>query len=751
MTQRGIVSGKLLVLVLLLCVVSGCATVQPFGPAPRVETAQPLTQVPDEYAFYTPPADRSFYPILPDGEVKNVILLIGDGMGLAQVASARIKAVGADGCLHVDRLPVTGFATTHSTSLVTDSAAAGTALATGCKTRNGTLALLPDQSRLKTILEAARDKKMATGLVVVCTPNHATPAAFASHVQSRTMGPEITEQMLENKVDVIFARGDAGTTTQPSPDASQAIQAGYQVVSNRDQMGTVIADQTPVLGLFRDASGQNPPMLAAMTAKAIEILNKDQDGFFLMVEGSDIDGACHGNNASGSIQKTLLFDLAIKEAIEFALKDKHTLVVVTADHETGGMAVNGGSLDGNEVNVGWTTGGHTAIPVPVYAFGPGASRFMGLRDNTEIPRVFAQLLGIDDFPKAFPREQLYKHKLTTQLTSPNFSPPVVRSDSLSGSEQWIEYAWPTPQTVHRLVCAWPSNDLPAQYKIEWHDGTAWQPCSGTDDWRTPAADTEDYTIDPVQTSRLRMVMRTKTGKPAKHAQFDAYHIPRLTPPVVEAQEDWSKDFAPSADGFIRDWLVCGPFPSPGLREEIKDKPINWDQDMLDNCWIYGAGRGEAVIQPRVDHEHVAFFPAGTLALWKPMDVRVAWQPVHADGDRLDLKDRFLNNMIVKSGQVVEQCFGYACAYLDVPHDLDASLAVGSDDGYKIWIDDQLVADLVVFRGAAVDQEKHPVKLTKGRHRLLVKVHNDIAGHDLFLRFLDADDKPITDYVVRLTP
>ncbi|NLX06993.1 MAG: hypothetical protein GXY33_17790, partial [Phycisphaerae bacterium] len=97
------------------------------------------------------------------------------------------------------------------------------------------------------------------------------------------------------------------------------------------------------------------------------------------------------------------------------------------------------------------------------------------------------------------------------------------------------------------------------------------------------------------------------------------------------------------------------------------------------------------------------------------------------------------------------CFGYACAYLDVPHDLDASLAVGSDDGYKIWIDDQLVADLVVFRGAAVDQEKHPVKLTKGRHRLLVKVHNDIAGHDLFLRFLDADDKPITDYVVRLTP
>jgi len=406
MTHRGTVSGKLFVVVLLLLAIGGCATVQPvssFGPAPRTENAQPLTQVPDEYAFYTPPADRSFYPIMPDGEVKNIILLIGDGMGLAQVASARIKAVGADGCLHLDRCPVTGFATTHSTSLVTDSAAGGTALATGSKTNNGRLSMLPDERPLQTILEVAQDKNMATGLVTVCTPNHATPAAFASHVLSRNMGPEITEQILKTRVDVIFGAGDVGTTTQPSAEAAQAKQIGYHLVANRDDMKALTADQTPALGLFQDSSGQNPPMLAAMTAKAIEILNKDQDGFFLMVEGSDIDWCCHGNDAPGSIQKTLLFDLAIKEALDFALKDKHTLVVVTADHETGGMAVNGGSLDGKDLSLGWTTGGHTGIPVPIYAFGPGASRFMGLRDNTDIPQIFAQFLGVDDFPKVTPK------------------------------------------------------------------------------------------------------------------------------------------------------------------------------------------------------------------------------------------------------------------------------------------------------------------------------------------------------------
>jgi alkaline phosphatase len=310
----------------------------------------------------------------------------------------------------MDRMPVTGLATTYcENGLVTDSAAAATALATGFKTNGGMVGMLPDGRNILTILEASRDRGMATGLAVVCTINHATPAGFAAHVASRNSYPQIFEQVIRNKVDVLFGAGNAGTATQPSEEAIWVKKNGYRVVSTRNDLRA--ATDTPVIGLMgieEPSAGSPEPMLAEMTVKAIELLGKDPDGFFLMVEGSDIDWACHGNDMAGSIRKTLLFDLAVKEALEFALRDKHTLVVVTADHDTGGMGINGGSTDGTDIGVGWTTKGHTGIPVPIYAFGPGARRFMGVHDNTEIPCIFAQLLGIKDFPKAFPKKDAAK-------------------------------------------------------------------------------------------------------------------------------------------------------------------------------------------------------------------------------------------------------------------------------------------------------------------------------------------------------
>jgi len=408
MKNRVMNLNRLILAVSLLGLLGG----YPAGPCDVfAQTNRPAAQTTDEYGFYVPPTDRSPYRDVDDlhgkqmTRVKNVILMIGDGMGLAQVAAARIRAVGPDGRLHMDRMPVTGFVTTHSEQLVTDSAAGATALATGYKTNNGMVSVRPDGRRLLTILEAARDKKMATGLTVVSPIPHATPAAFAAHEDSRNSYPKIFKQMLEAKVDVLFGSGDAGTTTQPSADATRARKAGYRVISNRKDLRS--ATDTPIIGLLgiEEPSAASPdPMLAEMTAKAIELLGKKPNGFFLMVEGSDIDWAGHANDPAGAIRKTLLFDLAIKEALEFARKDGHTLVVVTADHETGGMAIVGGSTHGKDIESGWATKGHTGIPVPLYAYGPGARRFMGVRDNTEIPRIIAQLLEIKEFPRIYPKK-----------------------------------------------------------------------------------------------------------------------------------------------------------------------------------------------------------------------------------------------------------------------------------------------------------------------------------------------------------
>jgi alkaline phosphatase len=400
------VFNRIICIVLPLCLFGGFVSEQPsvFAAQPA---AKPAARNMGEYWFYTPPTDRSPYPDVDEGKVKNVILMIGDGMGLAEVSTARIRAVGPGGRLHMDRMPVTGFATTYAANnLITDSAAGATALATGFKTKNGMVGLLPDERNVLSILEAVRDRKMATGLTVICIIPHATPAGFAAHIVSRNMYPQIYEQMLQNKVDVLFGSGNAGTATQPSGDATLAKKNGYHVISNRKELRS--AKDTPVIGLFgiEGPSAESPrPMFAEMTAKAIELLNRDQDGFFLMVEGSDIDGGGHSKNTAFSIHATLVFDLAVKEALEFAQKDKHTLVVVTADHETGGMAITGGGLDGTDVSATWATNGHTGIPVPLYAFGPGARRFMGVHDNTEIPCIIAQLLGIKDFPKVFPKKQ----------------------------------------------------------------------------------------------------------------------------------------------------------------------------------------------------------------------------------------------------------------------------------------------------------------------------------------------------------
>ncbi|UCD50698.1 MAG: alkaline phosphatase [Phycisphaerales bacterium] len=378
-------------------------------PSPKVDI--------NDLSFYQPPISTEPYPLTTARKVRNVIICIGDGMGLSQVTLARLRATGPAGKLHMERLPVSGIIRTHSSDhLVTDSAAAGTALSSGIKTKNGMIGQGPDGSPYRTILEAAQASGMATGLVATSTITHATPASFASHVKSRKMEPDIAEQLLANRVNVLLSGGRKFFLPKSDPNSgrdderdlvAEAREAGYAYAETAWQLRSVNAPY--LLGLFQyEGLTTSPPepMLALMTRKAIQCLRNARDsapgpkkGFFLMVEGSQIDWACHSNDADSCVRQTLLFDEAVKVAIDFALADGRTLLIVTADHETGGLTIADGSLKGTDAKVKWSTDGHTGTPVPVFALGPNAERFAGVYDNTEITKRLAPMLGIRPWPQ----------------------------------------------------------------------------------------------------------------------------------------------------------------------------------------------------------------------------------------------------------------------------------------------------------------------------------------------------------------
>lgn len=334
------------------------------------------------------------------------------------------------------------------------------------------------------------------------------------------------------------------------------------------------------------------------------------------------------------------------------------------------------------------------------------------------------------------------------------SPQDSWSSPADGKEHWIEYRWNQPQTIHRILCAWPPGDLPQGYLVEWHNGVKWRTCSATPTFVKVVQRIDDYPVKEIVTKRLRMRIRTAKGRPAKVTAFDAYRVPRVTPPLREMQEIWGNDFSPSPEGFMKDWLLCGPFPSPGNRYDLQKERHRrqYDVDLLKQHWRYGRRGGEKVITPKVDQEHHARFPARQGVPWKPMDVRVAWQPWHAGDDGfVNLGKAFTNDLLVEQGQNVEQSFGYALCYLDIPREITGTLCIGSDDGYRIWIDDQVFAHKEAYRQAKPDQESYPIRLARGLHRVLVKVHNDIGSHSFYLRFKDSEGNPITNYTIQLLP
>lgn len=351
---------------------------------------------------------------LPDpptpAAVRNVVLMIGDGMGVGQVGAASLLLHGADGGLAVESASVVGLVRTSCADRpVTDSAASATALATGFKADYRALSVLPDGRRARTLVEAAHDAGMATGVVTTSGLADATPAAFLAHVPTRKSFGEVLARILDAPVDVRVG-GDWTTYDEAMDDdrylevladAERLVSSGTTVV--RDA-AALQSSRAPVVALLppRGPEGAYGPDLAVSTRLALDRLAGDPDGFVLLLECERTDEAGHANDIADSMAAVAELDRAVRAVLEFAAGRDDTLVLVTADHDTGGAAVAGGDLfEDRRTRVRWATHDHTALWVPLFGFGPGADRFGRVLDNTEIALEIGRLLELPDFPSTY--------------------------------------------------------------------------------------------------------------------------------------------------------------------------------------------------------------------------------------------------------------------------------------------------------------------------------------------------------------
>ena len=380
-----------------------------------------------------------------DERAKNVIIFIGDGMGTSQRDLIRYATVGTESQLAMDSMPYAGRSQTSPLdpeAFVTDSAAGGTAIASGVKTFNGAVGIDADENSVPSVLERAEGAGMATGLVSNSQITDATPASFGAHVADRDEQSEIARQYLEESEpevilgggeDYWYPEGDPGAhPDEPREDPEEksagtkgnlvqrARDLGYEYATDAGELRAATAPR--LLGLFAneemfqqapegEGAVYDPPVsLPEMTQKAIETLSQDPDGFFLMVEEEGIDEMAHQSNADLVIEAGRQLDAAVEVGKSFAQSDAETLVIVAADHETGSLAIE----DTNEIQsdpaypnesgggrttedgpfrvansdksflVDWSTTNHTAEDVPVTAMGPGGDGLVGVYQNTHI-------------------------------------------------------------------------------------------------------------------------------------------------------------------------------------------------------------------------------------------------------------------------------------------------------------------------------------------------------------------------------
>lgn len=337
-------------------------------------------------------------------QVKNIIFMVGDGMGVGQMTATMLRNYYIP--MNFDRAQAVGLIKTYSANnMVTDSGAAATAFACGVKTNNSSIGVDPEGNPHRSIVEKARSRDMATGFVVTSTVTDATPAGFYAHVRSRHQSEDIALQLVESGIDVWMGGGGKYFTTRT--DGRNLVDTlrmlGYVVTDDFDRVlaaeGRLAAIMDP--GYMPSWKDGREGYLPAATAKALELLSelgKDK-GFFVMIEGSQIDGGGHSNNIDKIFNETQDFDDAVGIAMDFADRNPGTLVLVVADHETGGLTILPNDSDFNKTGSGITyrfvTGGHSGVMVPLLAYGAGAAGFSRILDNTEVNRLMCEILGLD--------------------------------------------------------------------------------------------------------------------------------------------------------------------------------------------------------------------------------------------------------------------------------------------------------------------------------------------------------------------
>ena len=343
----------------------------------------------------------------------NVIYFIGDGTALPQVYAGMLATRQE---LVFPKFPYIGVVDTHSASNdITDSAAGGTALASDHKTNNAMIGVNPDTIPVKTLLEVFAEKGKETGIVVTSYVTHATPASFYAKVPHRKQYEDIAVQMAENSYLNLIIGGGMKHFNQRK-DSINLIERmenelGWIVYDKLDNID-VTCKKYAVLA----DDGHMPPaakrgdFLPRAVKTALNTLDDAENGFFLMVEGSQIDFACHGNDSAWMVDEVVDFSQAIQIALDYAEEHGNTLVVVTADHETGGLTLPDKKGKYTNVSFCYSTGSHTCLPVMVYAYGPGAEQFTGWMQNTAIKGKILNACGMENIGDGLPEVDSTKVK-----------------------------------------------------------------------------------------------------------------------------------------------------------------------------------------------------------------------------------------------------------------------------------------------------------------------------------------------------
>ena len=358
-------------------------------------------------------------------KAKNIILLIGDGMSISQVSAYRLLKGGPNSRISVDRFPYSGIVLTHAeNAVVTDSASSATAYSTGHKTNNGALAMDSENNELENLTETLDQYGFVSSLLATSEVTHATPAAFAAHVDLRWKTDEISAQMMQSKVATFLGGGrhfflpeEMDGKRKDERNLLEEVSASHTLLTTKDEMNDFNDDKLgKIFGLFADEhlrsvdtpdNHASEPSLSEMLQFAVkrsnQFIGNGCKGFFIMGEGSQVDWAGHSNSLEYLKREMQDLDSAVEWAFNYANENTDTLVIVTADHETGGLLIepaNPTDYVGNDVKFSFNTaigrGSHTGVPVPIYAYGPGAENFTGTLDNTDVYRAMIAALDLSE-------------------------------------------------------------------------------------------------------------------------------------------------------------------------------------------------------------------------------------------------------------------------------------------------------------------------------------------------------------------